>query len=205
MRRLPAEELIARADSLVYVDAAKTNRLVGAYIVNSLWCQFQFPSPTYYDSRKITEVSIAILEMCGIVGGALLALHDCKPAPLSTPRHVHIVTDNTNAYYWSLSNKSHCPVLYFFLQLLALIAAQGNLIVTHSWTSSATNTVGDAISRNFRDPGMEQYHRLLRDTCRQVEIPAAFLEATKTACEQSLATASATIRLALAPLAGTST
>jgi hypothetical protein len=204
LRKLSATELIQRADSLVYVDAASTDRLIGVYVVNSLWSQFQFPSPRYYNRSRLEETTIAVMEMCGIVAGALLALQDPKQPPQPTPRHVHIVTDNTNAYYWSLSHKSSCPVLYFLLQTLALIAAQGSLMITHSWTSSTTNPVADAISRNFREPAMHVHLKLLRQTCHQTVVPPPFLHSTQTACEQSLATASATIRLALTPLVGTS-
>jgi hypothetical protein len=204
LRQLSVDELIRRARTLVYVDAASNDPLIGVYIVNKIWSQFNFPSATYFHNRKLKNITIALLEMCGIVAGALLALQDTEQPPHSTPHHVHIVTDNTNAYYWSLSNKSSTPVLYFFLQMLTLIAAKGNLLITHSWTSSATNPVADAISRNFREPGMDKHLTLLRNTCRRVEIPPVFLQTIAIACEQPLTTALATVRLALTPLDGTS-
>ena len=172
-------------------------------MVNSIWSQFEFPSGTYFNHSTVAPVTIAVLEMCGIVAGALLAAQAIQQRPHSTPHHLHIVTDNTNAYYWSLSHKSQCPLLYFFLQLLSLIAAQHSLLITHSWTPSEDNPVADAISRNFRGPGMDAHLQLLRRTCRQVPIPPAFLSSTRSASGWPHADPLRTIRLALTPLDGT--
>ena len=194
---------MAAADYIGYGDAASTASKVGIYVVDQFWASFSFPATHYYDQQRRTLITIALLEMSAIVALALLAARHLSPRAHGYT-HVHIVTDNTNAYYQALSNQSTSPLLYLFLQMLNFISASANIMFTYSWTPSGNNPIADAISRDFRTAAGPTSMTYLRQHCQHVPIPPAFMTTMLSASSKSQTTATETLQWALTPLRGTS-
>jgi hypothetical protein len=96
------------ANRVAYVDAASTTHMCGAFIEDLTWCPYPCPVLRHFVGNNTVPVSINVLEMLGVILGALVALN-ANP----TITHLHVWCDNTTSVAWADSNRTNSPLCSF--------------------------------------------------------------------------------------------
>ena len=176
---LTPDQQAERADGVAFVDACTSQRAIGIFMRHILWCQFQFPTATYFRQNQCEDIHINLLEMTGVVAGAIVAILHAPPMS-----HLHVWCDNTASVGWSHSNRVNTPLACMLTQMLTLLGASRRVLVTVGWIAGEENIMADAISRLFNVPnGPQLQQELQQSACRQVFVPRTFMTALETASE----------------------
>jgi hypothetical protein len=190
------------ADRVAYVDAASSSHMCGAFIENLTWCSCACPVQSNFVGSNAVLVSINVLEMLGVILGALIALN-ADP----TITHLHVWCDNTTSVAWADSNRTNSPLCSFLLQLLSLLGTSRRVLITVGWIKGIRNVMADAISRNFLVlNGDALKNGLLANTkCPRAPTPRALSSAIKAVSAMRYHETSTIIRWLHTVMAGEST
>lgn len=107
----------------------------------------------YTDDNQQKNLNIAILEMITALRGTYAFLHQLRiRRDMKQLMHLHILTDNHNAYHRLLKNKGSHPVVPFLLRQQAYLQQDMNVMFTYGTITSQENRFTDAGSRDWKTP-----------------------------------------------------
>ena len=105
------------------------------------------------NDKQQKNLNIAILEMITALRGAYAFLHRLHiHRDMKKLMHIHILTDNHNAYHRLLKNKGTHPVVPFLLRQHSYLQQDMNVMFTYGTITSQDNRFTDAGSRNWNTP-----------------------------------------------------
>jgi len=154
----------SRNASLVgYGDACTTNNGIGIYIPNTLWCGLMFTELTSVSltSGERRPVDINVLEFIAALITAIALIQTLDTLPTTTPRHIHIWSDNTSCLSWMKRHKADHPNHSFLLYCYSFLQVSHNLLITQGHILGHLNIYADASSRNFHCPNGEDIRSFL--------------------------------------------
>jgi hypothetical protein len=145
------------ASLIGFGDACTTNNGIGVYIPNSLWCGLMFTELTSVSltSGERRPVDINVLEFIASLITAIALIQILDSLPNTTPRHIHIWSDNTSCLSWMKRHKADHPNHSFLLYCYSFLQVSHNLLITQGHIPGHLNIYADAPSRNFNCPDGE--------------------------------------------------
>ena len=169
----------ASAASLVgFGDACTTNNGLGVYIEHFYWSSatisaLQSNQSSLSDQRP---VDINVLEFIAALLTSMALIQSLDSLPPSTPRHIHIWTDNTSCLSWMKRHKADHPLHLFLLYCLVFLQVHHRVLITFGHIPGFLNIYADAASRNFQCPNGPALHDHLH-TLPHWTPPSCFMNA----------------------------
>ena len=151
------------ASLIGFGDACTTYNGIGVYVPNTLWCGLMFTELTSISltSGERRPIDINVLEFIASLVTAIALIQILDTLPNTTPRHIHIWSDNTSCLSWMKRHKADHPNHSFLLYCFSFLQVSHNLLITQGHILGHLNIYADAPSRNFNCPEGERIRLFL--------------------------------------------